>query len=213
MQFTDIIIKPYQTEKTYSQTNIKDHSKYVFLVNPKANKFDIAIAFETIYNHRPEKVATQLRKPAHVRTGTAKPGYSSLIKIAYITLPKGVKINVEGNSNDVKAENKEILNGNDLNATVSKIDTTENTGSILSTDIPTSTNDSISSSDIIKKTIINNDEQKEETKKTKKSLSKKAIDKRMSKTKDKIIKKSKKVAAKKTKKISRKFKAKGGKRK
>jgi hypothetical protein len=52
----------------------------------------MSIAFESIYGIHPSKIATQIRKPAKVRTGTLKPGVSKLVKIAYITLPVGTDI-------------------------------------------------------------------------------------------------------------------------
>jgi large subunit ribosomal protein L23 len=96
MHFTDIIISPYQTEKTYAQQN-SAAPKYAFVVNPKANKYEIAIAFESIYGHKPLAIATQLKKPVKVRVGTNKPGFSKLTKIAYVTLAKGTNLNPEDN--------------------------------------------------------------------------------------------------------------------
>ncbi|MDR1850946.1 MAG: 50S ribosomal protein L23 [Mycoplasmataceae bacterium] len=112
MHFTDIIVAPYQTEKTYAQQNSAT-PKYAFIVNPKANKYEIAIAFESIYGHKPVAIATQLKKPVKVRVGTNKPGFSKLTKIAYVTLAKGVNLNPEENA-------EPIINVPEQNENVSK---------------------------------------------------------------------------------------------
>ncbi|MDR2369739.1 MAG: 50S ribosomal protein L23 [Mycoplasmataceae bacterium] len=91
MEFTSIILYPLHTEKTYTFV-AHTQKKYAFVVDVKATKPMIALAFESIYGIHPTSVATQIRKPAKVRTGTLKPGYSKQIKIAYITLPEGTDI-------------------------------------------------------------------------------------------------------------------------
>ena len=85
-----IIVKPLVTEKMNNLAETQ--KKYGFIVNPKANKIEIALAFEMIYGIKPEKVNIVNRKPTAVRTGTRNPGMSKFKKIAYITLPKGVDI-------------------------------------------------------------------------------------------------------------------------
>jgi large subunit ribosomal protein L23 len=97
MEFTRIILYPLHTEKTYTFGAL-EQKKYAFVVDVKATKYDISIAFESIYGIHPVKIATQIRKPAKVRTGTIKPGFSKLTKIAYVTLPAG---------SDIAASNKE----------------------------------------------------------------------------------------------------------
>ncbi|MDR0739478.1 MAG: 50S ribosomal protein L23 [Mycoplasmataceae bacterium] len=97
MEFTRIILRPIHTEKTYTFVSLPQ-KKYAFIVDVKATKHDISIAFESIYGIHPLKIATQIRKPVEVRTGTLKPGYSKLTKIAYITLPEG---------SDIATSNKE----------------------------------------------------------------------------------------------------------
>ncbi|MDR3163499.1 MAG: 50S ribosomal protein L23 [Mycoplasmataceae bacterium] len=91
MDFTRIIIRPLHSEKTYALQSLAS-KKYCFVVDIKATKHDIAIAFESIYGIHPVKVATQIRKPTNIRTGTAKPGYSKMLKLAYVTLPVGKDI-------------------------------------------------------------------------------------------------------------------------
>jgi large subunit ribosomal protein L23 len=103
MEFTRIILRPIHTEKVYVLNNLPN-KKFAFEVDIKATKQDIAIAFESIYNIKPTKVATQIRKPAKVRTGTAHPGYTKLMKLAYITLPEGTTI--AANAEEAKVENK-----------------------------------------------------------------------------------------------------------
>jgi large subunit ribosomal protein L23 len=93
MDITRIIIKPLLTEKTYAM-NSNEVKQYAFLVNPKANKYEIANAFAALYEFRPLKVNTQLRKPAKTRTMSYHPGFTKLEKIAYITLPPGKDISV-----------------------------------------------------------------------------------------------------------------------
>ncbi|MDR1991786.1 MAG: 50S ribosomal protein L23 [Mycoplasmataceae bacterium] len=101
MEFTRIILYPLHTEKTYTFGAL-EQKKYAFAVDVKATKYDINIAFESIYGIHPVKIATQIRKVARVRTGTMKPGFSKLTKIALITLPKGT---------DIAASNKELPKG------------------------------------------------------------------------------------------------------
>ena len=92
MQLLNIILKPYLTEKTTLARNEHEKEVIAFIVNPKANKHEIKNAFIEIYKVTPEKINTITRKPVAVKTGTRVPGYTKLIKIAYITLPAGVKI-------------------------------------------------------------------------------------------------------------------------
>ena len=94
MQLLDIILKPYLTEKTTVVRSEHEKEVIAFVVNPKASKHDIKNAFMAIYNIKPEKINTINRKPVAVKTGTRVPGYTKLMKIAYITLPVGIKLAV-----------------------------------------------------------------------------------------------------------------------
>lgn len=94
MELTQIIIRPYLTEKSYTVRSLHEQEVIAFVVNPKASKHEIKFAFETIYNVKPEKINTITRKPVAIRTGTQQPGLTKLTKIAYVTLPKGVKLAV-----------------------------------------------------------------------------------------------------------------------
>ncbi|MEJ2103512.1 MAG: 50S ribosomal protein L23 [Ignavibacteriaceae bacterium] len=88
-----ILISPLITEK---MTNISaDSGKYGFLVNPKANKIQIAKAIEQKFNvhvidvktiNHPGKMKTQFRKSGRFTGKTAK------FKKAIITLKEGEKI-------------------------------------------------------------------------------------------------------------------------
>lgn len=91
MDLLNVIVKPVFSEKSYG-LKAEEVKKYMFEVNKKANKIEIALAFEMIYGIKPEKVNIVNRKPTAVRTGTRNPGMSKFKKIAYITLPKGVDI-------------------------------------------------------------------------------------------------------------------------
>lgn len=95
MELNEVIIKPYLTEKTYQVRNTNlDQEVIAFIVNPKANKNNIKQAFEAIYEIKPAAINTITRKPVEFRTGTKIPGFTKLTKIAYITLPKGIKLAV-----------------------------------------------------------------------------------------------------------------------
>ncbi|MDR0401786.1 MAG: 50S ribosomal protein L23 [Endomicrobium sp.] len=55
MDIRNVIIKPIVTEKT---TFLKKNNKYVFSVNKNANKFQIKLAVETLFNVNVENVCT-----------------------------------------------------------------------------------------------------------------------------------------------------------
>lgn len=103
MQLTNVIIKPYLTEKSYTR-RAEDKKKYAFIVNIQANKRDIAMAFESIFDITPESVTTMVRKSVATRTGTLHPGYTKAFKIAYVTLPKGKDISVSKEEFEAKAK-------------------------------------------------------------------------------------------------------------
>lgn len=111
MQLTNIILKPYLTEKTYikrSDTN----KKYAFYA-PKTNKKTIALAFESIFKIKPLKVMTMIRKPIATKLGTKHPGKTKIVKIAYICLPKGIDIAItkeEEQEKSTKQVQKSIIN-------------------------------------------------------------------------------------------------------
>lgn len=91
MELNSVIIKPYKTEKSYILSN-EEKKIYAFVVHKKSTKLLIAKAFEEIYGVKPNSVNVLLKKPTRVRTSTKKPGWSKLMKIAYVSLEKGVDI-------------------------------------------------------------------------------------------------------------------------
>lgn len=101
MDITRVLIKPLLTEKSYA-LNSNEVKQYTFLVNPKANKYEIANAFAALYEFRPLKVNTQIRKPAKTRTMSYHPGQTKLVKIAYITLPLGKDISISSEETSTK---------------------------------------------------------------------------------------------------------------
>ncbi|MCQ2747686.1 MAG: 50S ribosomal protein L23 [Mycoplasmoidaceae bacterium] len=103
MQLTNVILKPYLTEKSYSK-RVEDKKKYAFIVNIKATKKDIELAFASIFDIEPEAVTTMIRKSVATRTGTMHPGYTKAFKIAYITLPNGKDIAISKEDFEAKAK-------------------------------------------------------------------------------------------------------------
>jgi large subunit ribosomal protein L23 len=87
-----VLIRPLITEK---MTNLAEQGKYGFLVNPKANKIEIAKAIESKFNvhvvevrtiNHPGKVKTQFRKSGRFTGKTAS------YKKAIVTLKQGETI-------------------------------------------------------------------------------------------------------------------------
>ena len=107
MDITRVLIKPLLTEKTYAMNSNKV-KQYAFLVNPKANKHEIANAFAALYEFKPLKVNTQIRKPSKTRTMSYFPGFTKLQKIAYITLPPGKDISVSSQEAESKQNKAKI---------------------------------------------------------------------------------------------------------
>jgi large subunit ribosomal protein L23 len=79
----DIIIAPVISEKSYIQLN---QNWYTFLVDPRANKTQIKIAIQQIFNVRVETVNTQNRQGKRKRTrtgfGKRKDTKRALVKLA-----------------------------------------------------------------------------------------------------------------------------------
>ncbi|MDR2557330.1 MAG: 50S ribosomal protein L23 [Mycoplasmataceae bacterium] len=140
LDFTRIILKPYQTEKTYGQKN-DPYPKYAFVVDKNATKYDIAIAFETIYGHHPIKVATQIRKAARTRSGTLHPGFTKTMKIAYVSLPSGVSLDPA----DQKAAKEDVKVQPVNNEYVKKQEVTPSADANANTAAPTATKTEINS--------------------------------------------------------------------
>ena len=84
----DIIIRPILTEKSHRLMN---EGKYVFEVNPLANKGQIKEAVEKIFNVKVEKVNVINVKPKPKRRGIFV-GRSRKWKKAIVTLKEGYVI-------------------------------------------------------------------------------------------------------------------------
>ena len=123
MELTQIIIRPYLTEKTYTVRTLHEQEVIAFIVNPKASKHEIKFAFEAIYNIKPEKINTITRKPAWIRTGTQQPGMTKLTKIAYVTLPKGVKLAVT--AEEIEETKEQIKEAEKTSKKSAKVETKE----------------------------------------------------------------------------------------
>lgn len=87
-----ILLSPRITEKG---AYLGELSCYVFMVDMRANKKEIAQAFFEIYNIRPRKVRVLALERKQVQTrGTNRKGTTSGGKKAYVYLPKGQTIEV-----------------------------------------------------------------------------------------------------------------------
>ena len=81
----DIIIRPIVTEKSY---RLEDEGKYVFEVAPSANKTQIKIAIEQIFDVKVDSVNTMNRKGKTRRTRDGI-GKRKDIKRAIVSLREG----------------------------------------------------------------------------------------------------------------------------
>ena len=81
----DIILSPVVSEKSY---NLIDDGKYTFVVDPRANKTEIKLAVEKIFNVKVDSVNTLNRQGKTRRTkfGTGK---RKNTKRAIVTLKSG----------------------------------------------------------------------------------------------------------------------------
>jgi len=61
----DILLAPVVSEKSYG---LLDEGKYTFLVDPRANKTEIRIAIERVFNVKVDKVHTMNRQGKARRT-------------------------------------------------------------------------------------------------------------------------------------------------
>ncbi|MGL4647197.1 MAG: 50S ribosomal protein L23 [Mycoplasmoidaceae bacterium] len=91
MNLSEVIIRPYNTEKTYLMASL-DRKKYCFEINKKATKKLVEEAFYAIYKIECEKVNIINKKSKQTRATTKKPGWSRAKKIAIITLKPGTEI-------------------------------------------------------------------------------------------------------------------------
>ena len=88
----DVILRPVVSEKSY---NLLDDGKYTFVVAPDANKTEIKIAIEQIFDVKVESVNTLNRQGERRRT---RYGYGKKVdtKRAIITLAEGQSIDIFG---------------------------------------------------------------------------------------------------------------------
>jgi len=84
----DVIKAPVISEKSYG---LLDDNKYTFVVHPRANKTEIKIAVEKIFDVRVLKVATQNRAGKIKRRGFVQ-GKRPDTKRAIVTLAEGDEI-------------------------------------------------------------------------------------------------------------------------
>jgi len=89
-KFSGILVKPLVTEKA---SFIGQYGQYVFEVNPRANKIEVAKAFLNTYGVKPVSVNITSVKGKEIRYGRTK-GRTKNRKKAFITLPPGAKIEV-----------------------------------------------------------------------------------------------------------------------
>jgi len=89
----DIILSPVVSEKSY---NLLDEGKYTFEVDPRANKTEIKIAVEKIFDVKVDSVNTLNRKGKTRRTRFGE-GRQKDTKRAIVTLREGT-IDIFGGS-------------------------------------------------------------------------------------------------------------------
>lgn len=88
----DVILRPVISEKSYG---LLDENKYTFVVAPTANKTEIKIAVERIFDVTVLKVNTQNRPGKRKRRGWVV-GKRPDIKRAIVTLAEGDEIELFG---------------------------------------------------------------------------------------------------------------------
>ncbi|QQR99931.1 MAG: 50S ribosomal protein L23 [Austwickia sp.] len=81
----DILIKPVVSEKSYG---LMDEGKYTFVVDPRANKTEIKIAVERIFNVKVASVNT-LNRQGKARRTRLGIGRRKDTKRAIVTLKEG----------------------------------------------------------------------------------------------------------------------------
>ena len=90
MRHDQILIEPVLSEKT---NMMREEGKYVFKVDPRANKIQIKEAVRRLYNVNPVScnVIRVGGKPKRLRS---RPGYTSSYKKAIVKLAKDEKIGI-----------------------------------------------------------------------------------------------------------------------
>ncbi|MCI8547516.1 MAG: 50S ribosomal protein L23 [Bacilli bacterium] len=87
-KYLDIIKAPVITEKSQIE---KENGKYTFKVDPKANKTEIKLAIEKIFNVKVVDIKTINEKPKKKRVGRYT-GLTNRSKKAVVTLAEGQTI-------------------------------------------------------------------------------------------------------------------------
>ena len=90
LELKDILKRPLQTEKSFSQ---EDASTFVFEVNIAANKHQISDAFKSYYGIEPLDVRTMIVR-GKVKLSRRQLGKRSNWKKAYISIPADQELNV-----------------------------------------------------------------------------------------------------------------------
>ena len=88
----DILIAPVVSEKSYS---LLDQGKYTFIVDPRANKTEIKIAVERVFNVKVDSVHT-LNRPGKTRRTRFGLGKRKDTKRAIVSLAEGQRIDIFG---------------------------------------------------------------------------------------------------------------------
>lgn len=90
MNYEQILIEPVLSEKA---NILREQGKYVFKVDPRANKIQIKEAVRRIYNVHPVSCTVMVigGKPKRLRS---RPGYTSSWKKAIVRLSKDEKISI-----------------------------------------------------------------------------------------------------------------------
>jgi large subunit ribosomal protein L23 len=88
----DILLAPVVSEKSYG---LLDNNKYTFLVHPDANKTEIKIAVEKVFNVKVTSVNT-LNRPGKARRTARGIGKRKDTKRAIVSLAEGHRIDIFG---------------------------------------------------------------------------------------------------------------------
>ena len=88
----DIIVAPVVSEKSYSELN---RNWYTFLVHPDANKTEIKIAVEKVFNVKVTSVNT-INRPGKTRRTRFGMGKRKDTKRAIVSLAEGHRIDIFG---------------------------------------------------------------------------------------------------------------------
>jgi len=90
MNYEQILIEPVLSEKA---NVLREQGKYVFKVDPRANKMQIKEAVRRLYNVHPVTCTVMNigGKPKRLRS---RPGFTSSWKKAIVKLPKDEKISI-----------------------------------------------------------------------------------------------------------------------